>query len=138
MFSWPCPIVKNMQLPSLPQKEPLTFFCPNCCAMFWNELKINFPIFAILIFELWWFCSQFSCVFTDQIWKKKMMSQKMCNVLKRIFVLLSSFPAILSFWDMIDFPPLIHSLLNRNLKEKFMPAAHMKSELHGNWKRYII
>ena len=45
-------LVNEMQTspPSPPQKEPLSFYCPYCCAMFWNEWKINFPIFAIFIF----------------------------------------------------------------------------------------
>ena len=40
-------LVEDMQtLP--PQKEP---FFSSCCEMFWNDWKINFPIFAIFYFS---------------------------------------------------------------------------------------
>ena len=41
--------VKDMQTPPLKKrKEPSLLFGPNCCTMFWNKWKLNFPI----LFEL--------------------------------------------------------------------------------------
>ena len=32
------------------QRESFSFFCPKWCSIFWNEWKINYPIFTILWF----------------------------------------------------------------------------------------
>ena len=75
------------------------------CAMCWNEWKINFPIFFNFYFFIHgWFCSQFASLFTDQkLSKKKLLSQKMRNVLKMIFGILAFFCAIFSFPVKVEF-----------------------------------
>ena len=48
-------------LPPLPsKKQAFPVFCINYCSMFWNELKINFPISAI-----------FKCEIFVSIWLQK-------------------------------------------------------------------
>ena len=43
-------LVNDMQTPPTPQNEAFLIFGPKWRATFWNEWKINLPIFAILIF----------------------------------------------------------------------------------------
>ena len=77
-------------LPTLPLKR--TVF------IFWNEWKIYYPIFINS-----WFCSQFSSVFIDQIWRKKKLSHKIRNILKRIFECMSFFVRflVLEIWSIL-------------------------------------
>ena len=71
-------------------KRAVTIFCPNCCAILWNEWKIIFFNFCDLYFLIYGrFCSQFLSVFNRS---------KMRTVLKRIFELLSFF-----FWRFLVF-----------------------------------
>ena len=68
--------------------SPLTTCRPT---MFWNEWKINF---LFLVSEIW---SLQLCRYTLKI----IPSQKIRNVLKRIFELMTIFFVIFSFWDIV-------------------------------------
>ena len=48
-------LFNDMQIP--PHEEPI-FFGPKCCAIFWNEWKINFPIFCFwaMVVQKWISC----------------------------------------------------------------------------------
>ena len=81
-----------MQRPPLPlQKESSPFFGPNCCAMFWNECKINFPCIFFWVINND-FVHNFKCF---QLTKKLIffgyLSQNMCNVLDQIYVFMRFF-----------------------------------------------
>ena len=56
----------------------------------WKKHNNNNLVFEIWLFKILWIL-------------KKKSSQKMCNVLKRVFWVLEFFFAIFSFWDMVDF-----------------------------------
>ena len=75
----------------LPQKTGVSIFCLNHCAMFWNELKINFPISVIF---------KYNCFLSIWLQKKSKKCTMFWNGLLSSWVF---FCAIFSFWDMVDF-----------------------------------
>ena len=54
------------------------------------------------------FCSQFSRFFNNQKWEKR-MSQKMHNVLKRIFEFIFARFLVFEFWSILYFTVVVHS-----------------------------
>ena len=79
---------------------PFSFFGRKWHSIFWNELKINFPIFAISIF---WvvvdFVHNFPVFLTDQ----KCCLKRCAMFWNGCFTSWFFFCANFSFWDMVDF-----------------------------------
>ena len=100
-------------MPLSPSKKAVSIFCPNCCAMFSNEWKINFPILIFWVIDD--FVHNFQLFLTNQKWKKNVM-RNLWNGFLSSWVL---FVKILVFelWSILYFTFVVHSGLNqfRNL-----------------------
>ena len=87
-----------MQTPSPPLRIA-TIFMKDAHSTELNEKSI----FWFSFFELWLIIlfTIFKCFYRPNM--VKIMSQKMCNVLKRIFVFMRFFCPTFSSWDIVDF-----------------------------------
>ena len=95
---------KNMQIPSRP---PIPFKKIRFHFLVQNDARCS-EANEKSILRLLWFFLVFDFIHNFQVFLpnkngKKMSFKKMRNVLKQIFVLISFFLEILSFWDMINF-----------------------------------
>ena len=86
------------------------------CDIYWfyivnvlKQMKNQFSDFYFLSY--WWFCSQSAIVF-NQSTKKIGASQKMCNLLNRIYVFICFFVRFFVFeiWSILYFTLVMHSV----------------------------